>query len=427
MIEIRNLSIRSPRGDDIFVDADLCVEEGEILVLLGPSGAGKSTLTQFVFDKSALVESGFVVDCKSFVKDDSSISMIPQKGALFDHLSVYENVDLAARYSGQQASSAKESMLNTGCDEDWISNPVATYELSGGEAQRVAVARALASGSDTIVMDEPTVGLDPGRVNALAKTIVEQKRKRGTTFIVVTHDIHFAVSIADRFVYVGGSNKKIETLSEDSEGQTRSGETHVKGNRVTKLHQEISERVLSPKKSSATKETSRSSRSSRAKQINALVLLGFAFGQVFPLAIKKTKDFFKIFLKSFWIAALRPIPFYLFVSTLLGATVLYVVSSVGGAGLRPGALIEQMGGAHVLALAPALSGVLFAAVSANGINAWLGQFELSKQSLALRALKIEKEKYLLVPLFWGLVVSYLLSALLFVGGMLIGGWLLSEF
>ena len=84
-------------------------------------------------------------------------------------------------------------------------------------------------------------------------------------------------------------------------------------------------------------------------------------------------------------AFLRPLVFYAIVSTLIGYTVLYVVSRVGGAGVRPDALIRQIGGSHIIALAPALSAILFTAASGSATNAWLGSMALGRQTLALEA------------------------------------------
>jgi ABC-type transporter Mla maintaining outer membrane lipid asymmetry permease subunit MlaE len=122
--------------------------------------------------------------------------------------------------------------------------------------------------------------------------------------------------------------------------------------------------------------------------------------------------------------ALRPLPFYAIVSVLIGYTVLYVISKVGGAGVRPDALIRQIGGSYVVALAPPLSAMLFVAASGSATNAWLGAMDLGKQALALEALGVSRRSYLFGPAWLAMGVSYLVVAALFGAGMIAGGLIL---
>ncbi|MBA3393687.1 MAG: ABC transporter permease [Deltaproteobacteria bacterium] len=120
---------------------------------------------------------------------------------------------------------------------------------------------------------------------------------------------------------------------------------------------------------------------------------------------------------------LRPLVFYAIVSTLIGYTVLYVVSKIGGAGVRPDALLRQIGGSHVIALAPALSALLFVAASGSATNAWLGSMGLTKQTLALDALGVDRRAYLWAPAWLAIALSYIAIAVLFAFGMIAGGLL----
>ena len=123
---------------------------------------------------------------------------------------------------------------------------------------------------------------------------------------------------------------------------------------------------------------------------------------------------------------LRPLLFYAVVSTLIGYTVLLVVSKVGGAGVRPDALLRQLGGSHVVALAPALSALLFVAASGSATNAWLGSMNLTKQTLALDALGVDHKSYLLAPAWLSVALAYLAVAALFALGMICGGLVVCE-
>jgi ABC-type transporter Mla maintaining outer membrane lipid asymmetry permease subunit MlaE len=123
---------------------------------------------------------------------------------------------------------------------------------------------------------------------------------------------------------------------------------------------------------------------------------------------------------------LRPLPFYLIVSTLIGYTVLFVISKVGGAGVRPDALIRQIGGSYVVALAPALSAILFVAASGSATNAWLGSMGLTRQTLALEALGVDRRAYLWAPAWVSLGLAYLAIAAVFALGMIAGGLVVCE-
>ena len=118
---------------------------------------------------------------------------------------------------------------------------------------------------------------------------------------------------------------------------------------------------------------------------------------------------------------LRPLPFYAIVATLIGYTVLLVISKVGGAGVRPDALLRQIGGSYVVALAPALSALLFVAASGSATNAWLGAMGLTRQTLALDALGVDRRAYLWAPAWLATAVCYLAVAGLFALGMIAGG------
>jgi ABC-type transporter Mla maintaining outer membrane lipid asymmetry permease subunit MlaE len=119
----------------------------------------------------------------------------------------------------------------------------------------------------------------------------------------------------------------------------------------------------------------------------------------------------------------RPLPFYAIVATLIGYTVLFVISKVGGAGVRPDALLRQIGGSYVVALAPALSALLFVAASGSATNAWLGSMGLTKQTLALDALGVDRRAYLWAPAWLAAALCYLAVAALFALGMILGGLL----
>ncbi|MBP9089357.1 MAG: ABC transporter permease, partial [Kofleriaceae bacterium] len=139
--------------------------------------------------------------------------------------------------------------------------------------------------------------------------------------------------------------------------------------------------------------------------------------------VQHPRDFAVIARRALIQTLLRPLLFYGIVSTLIGYTVLFVISKVGGAGVRPDAILRQIGGSYVVALAPALSALLFVAASGSATNAWLGSMALTKQTLALDALGVDRRAYLWAPAWVTVGIAYLCVACIFAFGMIAGGLL----
>jgi osmoprotectant transport system ATP-binding protein len=184
----------------------LSVVEGEILALLGTSGSGKTTLLKMV---NALVEpsSGTIavrgrptVDWDPIVLR-RSIGYVIQEGGLMPHLSVRNNVALAARVQGRSRAEQHELATSrlelVGLDPTRFGT-LFPRQLSGGQRQRVGVARALAASSDLILMDEPFGALDPVTRREIQGEFRHLQRRLGTTVVLVTHDIREACRLGDR-------------------------------------------------------------------------------------------------------------------------------------------------------------------------------------------------------------------------------------
>lgn len=441
-LRVRNLRVALPNGTVLIDGIDLDVSPGEVVVLLGGSGAGKSTFARVLFERDELTAADYRVTADELAVARDDIGLVPQRGALFDHLDVRDNIALAQRYATQHWPSGATADADAASPQTWLTRvglPAALAEpghatsaLSGGQAQRVAVARVLASQRRLIFLDEPSVGLDPLRVRMLARLLREQVRALGVAAIVVTHDIALAAGVADRLFLLSLANRKLEQLfaaqwpgaleSPTTDDATRGAwmlrlEAHL----VAHLEQHGD---APPLRGVATVPSSFTRVGRRLAPLFApFGIAATALARTPRQLSQRTRDFATVFARAFLQAFVRPLLFYVIVSSLIGYTVLYVISKVGGAGVRADAILQQLGGAHIVALAPALSALLFVAASASAVNAWLGSMGLTKQTLALDALGIDSRNYLWAPTWVALGLAYLGTAAVFIMGMIGGGYL----
>jgi molybdate transport system ATP-binding protein len=194
------------------LDVSLAVAPGEVLALLGPNGAGKSTILRTLaglvaLDAGRIAVDGTVVDdpvAEVFVEpEDRPIGVVFQDYLLFDHLSVLENVAFGLRARGTPKREARaragEWLDRVGLAEYAAQRPRA---LSGGQAQRAALARALAVSPRLLLLDEPLAALDVGT----RATVRRDLRRHLETFegmrVLVTHDPVDAYALADRIAIV---------------------------------------------------------------------------------------------------------------------------------------------------------------------------------------------------------------------------------
>jgi ABC-type nitrate/sulfonate/bicarbonate transport system ATPase subunit/ABC-type transporter Mla maintaining outer membrane lipid asymmetry permease subunit MlaE len=454
-LAVRGLKVTLPGGRVLIEDLSLEVAPGEVVVLLGGSGAGKSTLSRVLFERARLERAGFRVEAAHIEVDARELGLVPQRGALFDHLDVRGNLDLALRYGAGEGEPG-EWLERVGLERELARPGVDVASLSGGQAQRVAVARVLAGGRQLLFLDEPSVGLDPHRVRMLARLVRQQVERparsevtrrelrdvategeplgaRGIAAVVVTHDVALAAGVADRLYLLDPDSRRLRPLFEGEwpGPMERAGvPDQLRGEWMVRLEGELVERIAAG--SSAAGERTRRSRLGPALGRAAEALL--APLAVAALALRllpgqlfgRARDFGVVARRVLAQSLLRPLPFYAIVSVLIGYTVLYVISKVGGAGVRPDALVQQIGGSYVVALAPPLSAILFVAASGSATNAWLGSMGLTRQTLALEALGVDTRAYLWAPAWLALGLAYLVVAAVFALGMIAGGVILTE-
>ncbi len=199
------VGLNKRHGDCVALDdVSLAIETGQFVALVGPSGSGKTTLLKSI---NRLVEP----DAGTILLDGRDIRTMPvaalrhgigyviQSIGLFPHMSVAENIGIVPRLMGQGSEARTAELL------EMVALPremASRYprELSGGQAQRVGVARALAAGPKLMLMDEPFGALDPVTRDSLGRAYRALHDRLGLTTLMVTHDIAEALLLADRIV-----------------------------------------------------------------------------------------------------------------------------------------------------------------------------------------------------------------------------------
>ncbi len=211
MLKINNLSVFY--GDrQILHDIQLDVNSGEIVVLLGPNGAGKSTLIRSISGVIPIRSGNIFVDQKdvaslSIMERARHISVVPQAVSMPPAFTVWETVLLGRtpylNFLGQ-TSAKDEAIARQALEQVDALHLIEKRmnEISGGEQQRVLLARTLAQDTPILLMDEPTTHLDISHQVDLLKLITKQAREKNLTVLIALHDLNLASMFADRIAIV---------------------------------------------------------------------------------------------------------------------------------------------------------------------------------------------------------------------------------
>ncbi|MCQ8194706.1 amino acid ABC transporter ATP-binding protein [Streptomyces rugosispiralis] len=194
----------------VLQDIDLTISRGEVVVVIGPSGSGKSTLCRTVNRLETIDSGSITIDGKPLPQEGrelarlrADVGMVFQSFNLFAHKTVLENVMLGQIKVRKTDKKAAEEKARTLLDRVGVGAQADKYpaQLSGGQQQRVAIARALAMDPKVMLFDEPTSALDPEMINEVLE-VMQQLARDGMTMVVVTHEMGFARSAANRVVFM---------------------------------------------------------------------------------------------------------------------------------------------------------------------------------------------------------------------------------
>ncbi|TRW64035.1 amino acid ABC transporter ATP-binding protein [Lactococcus lactis] len=209
LIEIKNLHKYFGKNE-VLKGLDIQIKKGEVVVMIGPSGSGKSTflrtmnLLEKPTDGQVYFEGVDIADKSVDVfKHREKMGMVFQQFNLFPNMTVLENLCLAPVKTGKMTKEEAKKTAEDLLQRVGLSDKAEAYPqaLSGGQQQRVAIARALAMNPDVMLFDEPTSALDPEMVGEVL-AVMQELAKEGMTMVVVTHEMGFAKTVADRVLFM---------------------------------------------------------------------------------------------------------------------------------------------------------------------------------------------------------------------------------
>lgn len=211
LLEVHHLHKDYGNGP-VLRDVSLDVHKGEVVVLIGPSGCGKSTFLRCLNGLESIQSGEILLDGNAISGNKTKwsdvrqkIGMVFQSYDLFPHMTVIDNILLGPvkvqKRNRREAEEEAEKLL----DRVGLLDRKGAYlrELSGGQKQRVAIVRALIMKPEIMLFDEVTAALDPEMVREVLDVMLELA-KRGSTMVIVTHEMQFARAVADRIVFLDG-------------------------------------------------------------------------------------------------------------------------------------------------------------------------------------------------------------------------------
>lgn len=200
MIELKNITKKYGKNDNQVLALDnvsLTINKGEFVAIMGQSGSGKSTLLQILGAMDKATEGDYLLDGSNINKytekqlckvRKEKVTFVFQNFALMEKYSAYENIELPLLHTNKSRLERKK-LIKEAAQKLNVENQLKKKpnQMSGGQQQRIALARALVSGADIILADEPTGALDHATSMELME-LLKEYNKMGKTVVVVTHD-----------------------------------------------------------------------------------------------------------------------------------------------------------------------------------------------------------------------------------------------
>ena len=196
-----NMVFTTPKGETVHAlkDLNFTVKKGELLTVLGPSGCGKTTLLNITAGFISPTSGKLTLSNKEINGPGVDRGMVFQQGALFEWLTVAENVNFGLRMKNQDPIQTEKKV------DEWLDivglkgfGNTPTYQLSGGMQQRVALARCLINDPDLILMDEPLGALDALTREKMQSLVLKIWKETGKTIILITHSVEEALLLGEK-------------------------------------------------------------------------------------------------------------------------------------------------------------------------------------------------------------------------------------
>ena len=215
VVESVGMIYELPDGGEVeaLADVSFTLEPGRLLTLLGPSGCGKTTLLNILAGFLAPTSGEVRLGSEPITGPGQDRGMVFQRGALFEWLSVNDNVGFGARMNGRSRPASREAvqdLLDIVGLQDF--GEKSTYELSGGMQQRVALARCLANDPSIILMDEPLGALDALTREKMQGLVLNLWNETGKTIVLVTHSVEEALYLGDQLFVMAPRPGRIERV-----------------------------------------------------------------------------------------------------------------------------------------------------------------------------------------------------------------------
>lgn len=209
MLDIQDLH-KTFGSNQVLKGITTTIDQGEVVVVIGPSGSGKSTflrclnLLEVPTSGKIFFEGTDITDPKNdLYKMREKMGMVFQNFNLFPNMTVLENITLSPTKVKKVTKSAADQLAKQLLNDVGLPDKAKAYpqSLSGGQMQRIAIARALAMEPDVMLFDEPTSALDPEMVGEVL-SVMQRLAQQGMTMVIVTHEMGFAKEVADRILFM---------------------------------------------------------------------------------------------------------------------------------------------------------------------------------------------------------------------------------